>query len=62
VIECFGRRCDPKLGCGRPLRPGDAWTCDHIQAVINGGANRASEIAKAFKIGRASVYWVLEAS
>jgi hypothetical protein len=33
VLERFGRRCDPSGGCGRPLRPGDAWTCDHIQAV-----------------------------
>jgi HNH endonuclease len=40
VLERFGRRCDPARGCGRPLRPGDAWTCDHIEAVINGGANR----------------------
>jgi 5-methylcytosine-specific restriction protein A len=40
VLERFGRRCDPARGCGRPLRPGDAWTCDHIRAVINGGANR----------------------
>jgi hypothetical protein len=40
LLEHFGRRCDPNLGCGRPLSPGDAWTCDHIQAVINGGPNR----------------------
>jgi hypothetical protein len=33
VLERIGRRCDPARGC--PLRPGDAWTCDHIQAVIN---------------------------
>ncbi len=44
VLERFSRRCDPRLGCGRPLRPGDAWTCDHIQAVINGGANRESNL------------------
>jgi 5-methylcytosine-specific restriction enzyme A len=44
VLDRFGRRCDPRLGCGRPLRPGDAWTCDHIQAVINGGANRESNL------------------
>jgi 5-methylcytosine-specific restriction enzyme A len=40
VFERFGRRCDPVLGCGRLLRPGDAWTCDHVVAVINGGPNR----------------------
>jgi 5-methylcytosine-specific restriction protein A len=44
VLERFGRRCDPGLGCGRPLRPGDAWTCDHIEAIINGGANRESNL------------------
>jgi hypothetical protein len=44
VLERYDPRCDPKLGCGRPLRPGDAWTCDHIQAVINGGPNRESKL------------------
>jgi 5-methylcytosine-specific restriction protein A len=40
VLERFGRRCDPAGGCGRPLRPGDAWVCDHAEALVNGGANR----------------------
>jgi 5-methylcytosine-specific restriction enzyme A len=40
VLERFGRCCDPDRGCGRPLRPGDRWTCDHIVALINGGENR----------------------
>ena len=44
VLERFGRRCDPNLGCGRQLRPGDAWTCDHVVAVINGGPNRESNL------------------
>jgi HNH endonuclease len=44
VLERFGRRCDPRLGCSRPLRPGDSWTCDHVQAVINGGPNWASNL------------------
>jgi hypothetical protein len=35
-----------RLGCGRPLRPGDAWTCDHIVALISGGANRESNTWK----------------
>jgi 5-methylcytosine-specific restriction enzyme A len=26
------------------LRPGDAWTCDHVTAVINGGPNRESNL------------------
>jgi 5-methylcytosine-specific restriction enzyme A len=44
VFERYGRRCDPVLGCGRLLRPGDAWTCDHVVAVINGGPNRESNL------------------
>lgn len=40
VLERFDRRCDPTLGCGRPIRPGDRWTCDHVEALINGGENR----------------------
>jgi 5-methylcytosine-specific restriction enzyme A len=44
VFERYDRRCDPVHGCGRPLRPGDAWTCDHILAVINGGPNRESNL------------------
>jgi hypothetical protein len=34
------RRLNHRFGSGLPLRPGDAWTCDHIQAVIDGGPNR----------------------
>jgi 5-methylcytosine-specific restriction protein A len=34
------RRCDPIGGCGRPIRPGDKWTCDHRVALVNGGKNR----------------------
>ena len=41
VLKLYGRRCDPAHGgCGRELGPGDAWTCDHIVAIINGGENR----------------------
>ena len=40
VLQRFGRRCDPNGGCGRPIRPGDKWTCDHRAALINGGRNR----------------------
>jgi len=39
ILERFDRRC---AGCGNPIRPGERWTCDHIVAVINGGANRES--------------------
>ena len=44
VLERFGRRCDPAGGCGWPIRPGDAWTCDHLQAIVNGGANRENNL------------------
>ena len=40
VLERFGRRCDRDGGCGRRIRPGDKWTCDHRLAMINGGENR----------------------
>lgn len=37
VLITFGRVC---AGCSRPIRPSDAWTCDHKIALINGGENR----------------------
>jgi 5-methylcytosine-specific restriction enzyme A len=40
VLLRFGRRCDPAGGCGRSIRPGDGWSCDHRVAIINGGQNR----------------------
>lgn len=44
VLETFGRRCDPVGGCGRHIYPGDKWTCDHKKAIINGGANRETNL------------------
>jgi 5-methylcytosine-specific restriction protein A len=32
---------------GRPIRAGEAWQCDHIIALINGGANVESNLAPA---------------
>lgn len=41
VLLRFERCCDAaRGGCGRPIRPGDKWTCDHGVALINGGENR----------------------
>lgn len=41
VLLRFGRKCDAaRYGCGRAIRPGDDWICDHIEAIINGGENR----------------------
>ena len=30
--------------CGRVIRPGDGWICDHVVAIINGGANREGNL------------------
>lgn len=30
--------------CTRKLMPGDAWQADHIVALVNGGANRESNL------------------
>lgn len=32
---------------GRKIRPGEAWQCDHVKALINGGENRESNLAPA---------------
>jgi 5-methylcytosine-specific restriction protein A len=32
---------------GRKIRPGEAWQCDHVKALINGGLNRESNLAPA---------------
>ena len=43
ILQRFNNRCDAAhSGCGREIRPGDKWTCDHIIALINGGENRES--------------------
>jgi len=34
---------------GRKIRPGDAWDCDHIVALSNGGAHREYNLAPALK-------------
>jgi 5-methylcytosine-specific restriction protein A len=44
VLDAFGRGCDRDTGCGRPIRPGDAWTCDHVKAIVNGGENRENNL------------------
>lgn len=44
VLKRFGSCCDVDGGCGRPICPGDAWSCDHIRAIVNGGANRESNL------------------
>lgn len=34
---------------GRPIRAGEAWDCDHVVAIINGGEHRESNLAPALK-------------
>ena len=33
----------------RRIMPGEAWECDHITAIINGGENRETNLAPALK-------------
>lgn len=44
VFERHGGRCHIS---GRKIMPGDRWECDHVQALINGGENRESNLAPA---------------
>ncbi len=41
VLLRFDRLCE---NCGRVIRSGDRWTCDHIIALANAGANRESNL------------------
>lgn len=34
---------------GRRIQPGEAWDCDHIIALCNGGENREANLAPALK-------------
>lgn len=42
VFLNFNGRC--QCGCSRTIRPGEAWDCDHIAALINGGKHRESNL------------------
>lgn len=44
VFERHGGRC---YLSGRLIRAGEAWDCDHIIALVNGGENRESNLAPA---------------
>ena len=41
VFEAKGGKCHR---CTRKIRPGESWTCEHIVALCNGGANRESNL------------------
>lgn len=41
VFEAKGGRCHR---CTRKIGPGDKWTLEHVNALINGGENRESNL------------------
>lgn len=41
VLYHFDLKC---ALCGRLIRPGVRWVCDHTEALINGGENRESNL------------------
>lgn len=46
VFEAHGGVCYLSK---RKIMPGEAWDCDHVIAIINGGENRESNLAPALK-------------
>ena len=44
VFERHGGICHIS---GQKIMPGDKWDCDHVQALVNGGENRESNLAPA---------------
>src|SRR5262245_27233848 len=42
VFEREGGKCHK---CTRKIAAGEKWTCEHVKAVINGGANREANLA-----------------
>ena len=41
VFDAKGGRCHR---CSRKIAAGDSWTLEHLKAIINGGANRESNL------------------
>lgn len=46
VFEAHGGHCHIS---GRKIGVGEAWDCDHVIALINGGENRESNLAPALR-------------
>ena len=46
VLERYNFTC---FWSKQPIKPGDKWECDHELAIINGGANRESNLVPALK-------------
>lgn len=51
VLLRYKRRCH---WTSNEIRPGDAWDCDHVIALVNGGENRESNLAP-IKRGKAHI-------
>mgnify|MGYP007100078243 FL=1 len=44
VFDSAGGRC---YICGRKIAAGEYWQCDHVTALVNGGANREDNLRPA---------------
>lgn len=44
VFDNAGGRC---YICGRKIAAGEYWQCDHVTALVNGGANREDNLRPA---------------
>ena len=42
IFERFSGQC--QCGCTRKILPGDAWECDHIISLCNGGLHAESNL------------------
>lgn len=47
VFQRDGGSC--QCGCGRSIRPGDAWETDHTISICNGGENKESNLRTLLK-------------
>lgn len=43
-VRVFARSLGRCSGCERRILVGDAWECDHIVALVNGGLNQESNL------------------
>ncbi len=48
-LRVFERHAGKCHLSGRKIMPGDAWDCDHIIALCNGGEHRESNLAPALR-------------
>jgi 5-methylcytosine-specific restriction enzyme A len=43
-LRVFARFMGACQICTRKIQPGDRWICDHVVAIVNGGANREANL------------------